>query len=154
VLQSVVRQALASLHRGDGGQHGGPRRDDVGRLAEVERDRRALLLDEEPCRIAEPSGDVDAERGRAFDERLERRVDADPQTLRSIAPSEHPRLEAVIAVVGEPTDAYPPGDIEGRPTGQDGDQQPLRPGAASRARAVAGRPVPRARSRVAIGSIG
>ena len=136
VVGEVVRRQLA-VDGLDGRHDGRPGRDPVVGLADVESDRWALALDEQPRRLAEDlrhaPGEHLGRRQRVLVAGTERGHDAG----RVAAAREGAGLEAVVAEVGHAADADPGGHVRRGPAGQD----------RRRRRAPGGRPPTRASRR-------
>ena len=124
-MGEVVRRQLA-VDGLDGGDHGRACRDAVVGLADVEGDRGTLALDEQPGRRAEDLRHAPGEDLGGFERVVVAGTERRDEAGRITAARERPRLEAVIAEVGQAADADPRRDIQRGPAGQDGDGEPLR----------------------------
>ena len=125
--QAVVGETEPGFDRGDRVEDGRPGHRDVVGLADVERDRRALALDEEPGRPAELLGDA-RRQGLGRDAvGLEAGLDDGGDGVGRPASIEPRRLQAVIAQVLDAADPGPGRDVRDGPPGEDGHVQPARP---------------------------
>ncbi len=126
--QAVVGETEPSLDRGDRVEHRRPGSRDVVRLADMERDRGALALDEQPRRPPELVGDTRGERLGRDAVGLEPGLDGGRDPVRRAAPIEPGRLQAVVAEILDAADPGTRCDIRDGPPGQDGHVQAAGPG--------------------------
>ena len=104
-----------------------PGRGDVVRLADVERDRSALALDEQPRRASELLGDARCERLGGDAVGLEAGLDDGGDGVRRPAPVQPRGLQAVVAEILDAPDPGPGRHVGHRAPGEDGGVQPARP---------------------------
>ena len=125
VMRQVVARQLA-IDRLDRRHDGGPGGHTILGLANVERDRRPLRLDEQPRRAPEDFGHACRQVRRRFQRRFVAGLECDGQPFGPAAAGIAAVLEPVIAQVLDPAHANPRRDIGDRPTGENGDGQPIR----------------------------
>ena len=100
---------------------GGPGCQGVVRLANVERHRRALALDEEPGRVAEEDGDAIRETGRGLVRVLVAGGERGDDARRAGAARIRPALQTMITEIDDPAHAHPGRYIGRGPAGEDRD---------------------------------